>query len=114
MQKSLINLIPIRLWLEIFVCCEKTDLDSSSARYSTNDACEAARIFARIKFVGMSKKHVLWVLGPQETINDYNSKAKTELDSPLNYFFGSGKSGAKYSIEFTKGKVSKIEIISVN
>ena len=39
---------------------------------SSAEAIEAAeRVFTRLKFVDMSKEHVLWILGDPRTVSDY-------------------------------------------
>ena len=83
-------------------------------RASSGEAVKAAsRIFDRLDFVGMSKKHVLWILGDPATISDYGLKAGTKIDDPLIYCISTGLFGTEYKIEFKKGYVSKIQKIGL-
>ena len=84
-------------------------------RASSQDACEAAaRIFARLKFIGMSKEHVLWILGDPATISDYGLKVGPEVDAPLAYLFSQGDDGHLYRLEFKNGRVTKFQIIGID
>ena len=77
---------------------------------SSADACgAAARIFSRLKFVGMSKEHVLWVLGDPETISDYGLKPGSKADAPLKYIFSSGLGGNEFWLEFKDGRVTQVQ-----
>ena len=74
----------------------------------------AARIFGRLKFIGMSKEDVLWVLGDPATISDYGFKAGAEVDAPLVYRFADGRGGNDYRLEFKDGRVTHLRTIGVD
>ena len=76
-------------------------------RVSSYDAIEAAkRVFGRLKLIGMSKEHVLWILGDPKTISDNAFSAKPGKDSPLIYRFDMGAKQYDGIVRFKDGRVT--------
>lgn len=83
----------------------KTPVDASSG-----DAIAAAvRVFERFPEVGMTRTHVLAVLGDPKTISGYGIAAGDEPDAPLVYRFDAGFGGVQYTIHFQDDRVLRIE-----
>lgn len=81
---------------------------------SSPDAIHAAeRIFAKARFVGMTKDEVLWVLGDPTTISGYGTKMGPGKDDPIEYRFDTGWWGAGYILRFEDGKVSDIRSFGI-
>jgi len=82
---------------------------------SSGDAIRAAtRIFARLSFTGMSKEHVLWILGDPETISDYGVKVKPGVDTPLIYRIDCGRGGYEYRLKFKDGRVAQVQELGID
>lgn len=82
---------------------------------SSGDATEAAaRVFGRLKLIGMTKEDVLLILGDPATISDYGRIAGSEVDAPLIYRFDSGLGGWEYRLEFKDGHVTNIKRRGIN
>ena len=79
-------------------------------RVSSYDAIEAAkRVFGRLKLIGMSKEHVLWILGDPKTISDEGLPQKPGKDSPLIYRFVFSTKGYDGTVRFKDGRVTSVE-----
>lgn len=105
-------------WSAFYKGCEKDiellrktyKLARPPLRASSPEACHAAaRIFAKIKFEGMTKDEVLSLLGDPATISDYGIRAKPGPDEPLVYRFDTGLGGLEYTLQFRKGKVVAVK-----
>jgi len=100
----------IRLLRRTMTLSTKPPLQASSG----DAAGAAARVFALLKLIGMSKEEALSVLGDPATISDYGRKAGSEVDAPLIYRFDSGRGGYDYRVEFKNGKVVAVKIDGLN
>lgn len=88
----------------------KTELiREQNTKASSGEAVTAAiRLFEKIDFMGLTRGHVLAILGDPRTISDYGISAGKDADSPLTYMFDTGWGGWQFSIEFTDGRVRKV------
>ena len=87
------------------------DLARPKLQASSPEACEAAaRVFAKINFVGMTKDDVFSLLGSPAAISDYGIKAKPGPDEPLVYRFDTGWGGRQYTLQFREEKVVALKI----
>lgn len=69
----------------------------------------ASRVFAQFPGVGMTRSHVLQVLGDPKTISGYGVAAKDGPDAPLVYSFDTGFGGVQFTIHFKDGFVTRVE-----
>lgn len=81
-----------------------------ASKASTGEAIAAAvRVFERFPEVGMTRSHVLKVLGDPKTISGYGIAAEDESDAPLVYRFDTGFGGVYYTVQFRDGCVVRVE-----
>lgn len=91
--------------------------EANDIKASSREACDAGRrIFSKVSLLFRTRKEVLAILGPPETISDYNQRAK-EASAKLEYTFDNGFGGYKYTIHFgelDKERVSGVEVVGLD
>jgi HEAT repeat protein len=79
--------------------------------WSPGEAQSAAfHVFRNTPLVGLTKKEALQLLGDPIRMSQFDERARSDPDTPLQYKFDNGYGGTEYTLHFKDGRLTRIEV----